>query len=431
MNHKNYKIPIVIAAYNRPDSLVRILKGIAKAEYPSEVELIISIDPSKNKEIIRIAEKFQWVQGKKTILRHKEHLGLRKHILACGDIALENDGVIVLEDDLYISPQFYNYTLQAIDFYFDQDDICGISLYNHTLYETAYLPFKPIEDGFDNYMLQIPCSWGQCWTKKQWSAFREWYNKNNVGYKPSGSWLMPEDIPNWPESSWKKYFYFYMLEKQVYFTYPRIGLSTNFSDPGTHIVSKKQAFQISLLYHKKKWDFSTIKTSKAIYDSFCEMRPDLFLSFIERGFPKDIEIDLYGTKPLDQVRSKYLLSTKQCSEPINTYGREMRPAVLNVIEGIPGNDIRLGETKNFTNKKIRKYSLQDIAYFYDMVEWLHFRDIITGINKMHKKKNNVEKTQEINSKREIHRLPPKTSTIKMKALRLIDGLTYHILKQRR
>ena len=298
MDQNKYKIPIVVAAYNRPDSLSRILHGISRAEYNQDVQLIISIDPSKNREVIKVAEEFKWHHGEKTILTHKKHLGLRNHILACGDIALKNDGVIVLEDDLYVSPQFDNYVQHAVDFYQGQKGICSISLYNHTLYETAYLPFKPIEDGFDNYMLHIPCSWGQCWTKDQWSAFKKWYDKNNQGYKPSKNWLMPEDIPTWPESSWKKYFYFYMLENEVYFTYPRIGLTTNFSDPGTHIVSKKQAFQVSLLYHKKEWKFSALESSKAIYDAFCELRADVFLGKRPEEFPKDIEVLMYGSKPL-------------------------------------------------------------------------------------------------------------------------------------
>ena len=380
MNQNKYKIPIVVAAYNRPDSLKRILHGISRAEFNKKVELIISIDPSKNKEVLKEAENFQWIYGEKTIIRHENHLGLRNHILACGDIALKNDGVIVLEDDLYVSPQFYNYVQQAVDFYQDKKGICGISLYNHTLFETAYLPFKPIEDGFDNYLLHIPCSWGQCWTKEQWRTFKEWYEKNNQGYKPSKNWLMPEDIPNWPESSWKKYFFFYMLEKKVYFTYPRIGLTTNFSDPGTHIVSKKQAFQVSLLYHQKVWRFSTPETSNAIYDAFCELRADILLSHMPEDFPKDVEVDMYGSKPLENIRKKYLLSTKNCTEPVKSYGREMRPAIINVFEDISGDDIILGKTKHFSHKKVRKYSLKDIVYFYDMVEWLHFRDIVRGIN---------------------------------------------------
>ena len=421
-------IPIVVVGYNRAESLKRILGSLANGVYRQKVSLIISLDKSDNKEVKSVAEEFDWNHGEKKVICYPQHLGLRKHILACGNIALDYDGVILLEDDLFVSKYFYEYVIRAVNFYKDEDSVCGISLYNHQLFETAYLPFKPIEDGFDNYFLQIPSSWGQCWTRGQWIRFRKWYDKNQKNYIPPKSWLMPTDICNWPESSWKKYFFFYMLDTNTYFTYPRISLSSNFSDPGTHIVSKKQAFQVPLLYHEKKWRFSKLNESYSIYDSFCELERAILLQLVPESLFKDnFEVDLYGTKPLDKVKAEFLLSTKICNNPLMTFGREMRPAETNVIAQIPGNVISFGKRESFNNKISRSYTLKDILYFYDMVEWLHFKDIINGINKKNKKaKSSAEPIHPDNN--DGNSDFPKISKIKMNYLRFRDTLKEYGLR---
>ena len=52
-------IPIVVVAYNRVNSLRRLLTSISRAEYPAEpVELIISIDKGENEDVIRFAREF-------------------------------------------------------------------------------------------------------------------------------------------------------------------------------------------------------------------------------------------------------------------------------------------------------------------------------------------------------------------------------------
>ena len=56
---------IVIIAYNRADSLKRLLSSIARADYSdtSDITLIISIDKGNNEDVIRAAEDFSWLHG--------------------------------------------------------------------------------------------------------------------------------------------------------------------------------------------------------------------------------------------------------------------------------------------------------------------------------------------------------------------------------
>ena len=111
--------PIVVVGFNRPVSLKRILASLNQAYYPEHttIKLIISIDKSDtNKEVLAIAENFEWKFGEKTVNYQKENLGLRKHIIQCGNYSLKYESVIILEDDLFVSPNFYLYAQKALGF---------------------------------------------------------------------------------------------------------------------------------------------------------------------------------------------------------------------------------------------------------------------------------------------------------------------------
>ena len=102
-------IAIVIPCYNRLDTLKVLLDSLLNARYDRSVELVFSIDYSGNEDIYNLVDEFTWPYGKKNIIRHKENIGLRRNIISCGDLTSEYDAVIVLEDDLIVSPLFFDY----------------------------------------------------------------------------------------------------------------------------------------------------------------------------------------------------------------------------------------------------------------------------------------------------------------------------------
>ena len=58
------KIALVVVGYNRPDSIRRILKSLAEAQYDYEnIQLVVSIDHSGNEEVVQAAEDFEWKYG--------------------------------------------------------------------------------------------------------------------------------------------------------------------------------------------------------------------------------------------------------------------------------------------------------------------------------------------------------------------------------
>jgi glycosyltransferase involved in cell wall biosynthesis len=230
-------IPIVIPAYNRVECLERLLNSLNKASYNIEVKLILSIDGGGTEGVIKTADSFNWKHGVKEIIKHKVNLGLRNHILQCGRLSNQYDGIILLEDDLYVASNFYNYTIKMQQFYKDTSEIAGVALYSHSYNETACLPFTAIEDGFDVFFMQIACSWGQCWLSSQWNDFDEWYQINkNIDLKVGES--LPPDVRLWPDSSWKKYKIKYLIEKNKFYVYPRSSYSTNFGVSSVRLTFK-------------------------------------------------------------------------------------------------------------------------------------------------------------------------------------------------
>jgi len=262
-------IPIIVVTFNRPKALNRLLSSLKDACYDGykNIPLIISIDYSGNNDCADIAHNFTWPYGIKHVIVQQENLGLKKHILQCGDLSSTHDAIIVLEDDLFVSPAFYDYAQRAFSFYKNDKDIAGIGLYNYRFNEIAFCPFEPIADGYDNYFLQVPCSSGQLWTKAQWHLFKE-YTITNTSEKVD---LLPASVVAWPSAtSWKKIFFQYLLETNRYFVYPRISLTTNFGDIGQHHDNDLKVWQTPLLLEKMDFRFSKPDDSIFVYDAFFE-----------------------------------------------------------------------------------------------------------------------------------------------------------------
>ena len=130
----NGRYGIVAIGYNRKKSLQRLLEALNHVDYQEYAPiLIISLDYSGVLDIIKTAEEFRWDYGEKIVKSYEKQQGLRKHILKCGDYIDEYqlDAIAVFEDDIVPSPAFFSYMVQAVQYYKDDMEIAGISLYTH------------------------------------------------------------------------------------------------------------------------------------------------------------------------------------------------------------------------------------------------------------------------------------------------------------
>jgi len=333
-------VPIVIAAYNRDLSLQRLLNSVAAAFYLCPVKLIISVDGGGTGRVIDIAKEFDWQYGEKEVIHHPVNLGLRRHILSCGELAKDYDGIILLEDDLFVSPEFYKYALAAADFYRQCTDICGISLYSCCFNETAWLPFFPLVDGSDTFFMQLPCSWGQLWLREQWMEFSKWYFMTETNISDSDIDL-PYNICSWPETSWKKYFAKYMVEYDKYFVYPYNSYSTNFADSGQNHKGT-DLYQVPLVRsHSSEYYFVQFSDSLVKYDMYCELLPECLKLMSSALVNYDFEVDIHGAKHLAHIQKPWILTTKKCISYEKSYARKLIPPELNVVNSIVGDEIHL------------------------------------------------------------------------------------------
>lgn len=359
---------IVIAAYNRPKSLSRILGSIQNAHYPHKnIPLIISIDKSNDQEVVKVAESFNWNHGEKRIIEHSENLGLRRHILKCGDLTEAYGSIILLEDDLFVSPYFFNYSAQALNFYQDDRKIAGISLYTHLYDETSFMRFCPLKDSADIFFLQIPSSWGQAWTQKQWSTFKNWYLENSAQPITAEDGV-PPNVLLWPETSWKKYYFKFSIANDLYFVYPYESLSTNFADIGTHHFDNRTTLQAPLLNYENQFRFIPFNQSRVVYDSHCELTYNSLIQWNHRFEDYPCTLDLYGRKNLSLIKTKYLLTSKKFNRtPILSFGRELKPHEMNLIFNNLGTNFHLIETNQaIAEAEYNMYSGNRNSYYYNI-----------------------------------------------------------------
>lgn len=349
-------IGICIIAYNRINSLKRVLKSIEKAYYGKDsIELVISIDKSSTNIVEEYAKQYKWRFGNKRIITHPHNLGLRNHVLKCGNLLDEFDAIIVLEDDVYVAQNYYLYSKECINKFKDNENIAGISLYNFPINYHNLQPFKALHCDSDIYLMQNAQSWGQIWMKQQWKEFIEWYHRNNEEF--SSLPHLPNSICTWPKSSWLKYHTRYCIENNKYFVYPYISLSTCFGDTGTHTANYSTHIQSSLLYGlKRKYNLNTIMK----YDAFFENETIYKYLSIDK---ENLCIDFYGEKK-NKLNKRFYLTRKILPyKIIKSYALALKPYEMNIINELDGQELFLYDT-TIPRKKQSNTSIEKLFNFY-------------------------------------------------------------------
>lgn len=334
-------LAIVVVGYDRPHSLSRLLGSLNRVAFDGQrIPLIISLDRSGDEMVTAVAEAFSWSHGDKIVRTFPQRLGLKQHVLACGDLTRDFEHLIVLEDDLYVSQNLYRFAVQAIDFYRDDDRIAGIALYNHLWNVACDRPFMPLDDRFDAYFMQFACSWGQIWSRDKWSRFRDWYRKHGNDFQPGPA--IPPNVVQWSDHSWLKYHIRYCIETGRFFVYPRVGLSTNFSDKGQHNAGQENGYQIPLQEaYSKQYHFPRLDGSRAVYDAFFE---SMALGDALGIAPEELCVDLYGIKR-NRANARYWLTLEPAAcKVLKTFDLAFRPHESNVLHEVPGAFIKLYDT---------------------------------------------------------------------------------------
>jgi hypothetical protein len=342
-----YQPAIAIAAYNRPESVERLLRSLRQACYPVAAPLIIAIDRTDRKSgeqgqaantaVFELACRFDWPHGPKEVIYHEEHLGLIGNVFFCGSLSRRYGSVVLLEDDLYVSRLFYPYALQALEFYGGDPRIAGFALNTLWFNGFTHQPFVPYLDDSDTFFLQLSTPQGQVYTAEQWAAFATWVETADTRITPTDN--LHEMFGRFPGTDWLQTKAKYLVTTGRTYVYPRESLTTNFGEVGTHFRRPTTFFQVPLQHFRQHFRFQPLDEAIAVYDAFFEILPNRLNRLTGIFGDYHYDVDLYATKSPRQFQADYVLTSRPCRAPLRSFGKVMRPMEANVVANVPGDDI--------------------------------------------------------------------------------------------
>jgi hypothetical protein len=355
---------ILVVAFNRPKELANLLKSLASANYDEidNVDLVISVDGGGDLEVINVAQEFSWDMGSKKVITLGNNIGLKRNIIESSSVVNEYDSIVVLEDDLIVGRNFYQFASIALDYYKKDKRIAQISLYNPRYNETANMPFEPIKDEYDSFFIQLSSSWGQAYTKEQWEQFLSYYKENNS----FDSSEIPPNVRIWPESSWKKEHIGYLVKKNLYVVYPYVSYTTNVGSIGQNHVSESNLYQstVNVYSNIKSIRLADFDKSVIKYDSYLELLGSSFIKLTNLVVTNPI-IDLNGTKDVNEMSSiRTLVSIKSIKSIKSGYSLKLSPITENFRIGFLGDFFHIGKVSDFENS-VPEYKKDFLIRFYN------------------------------------------------------------------
>jgi len=166
--------PIVYFAYNRPDHTRSTLEALSNSYLANESALWIYIDgPKENanentlaniEAVKKIAAEKKWC-GKVTIVEAAQNKGLFRAIVDGITAQVDQFGkVIVMEDDVLVSPGFLTYMNDALDLYQNDEQVMHISGFSRA--EFSAVPMTE-----STYFFNHTSCWGWATWRRAWDKF--------------------------------------------------------------------------------------------------------------------------------------------------------------------------------------------------------------------------------------------------------------------
>lgn len=163
--------PLVLFAFNRPLHTKRLLESVAQSSIAKETDLIAYIDSPieikdlvLNQEVEKIIKNFLGFKSI-VVIRRGCNFGLSKNIIGgITDVLNTSKKVIVLEDDLLVSPNFLEYMNDALNYYENKKNVWHISGY------TEYFGSDDVDKSF--FWRTMHC-WGWATWGDRWQFFEK------------------------------------------------------------------------------------------------------------------------------------------------------------------------------------------------------------------------------------------------------------------
>jgi len=174
----NILAPIVVFTYNRPEHTLRAFNALLKNPLANESDIIIYSDSAKtanhNKAVDEVRSFLSEITGfrSKKVIHRDNNFGLAESIIqGVTGVLQESEKVIVLEDDLVVSPYFLEYMNEALDQFVVDNRV--ISVHGYVYPVDIKLPEAFFLPGAD--------CWGWATWRRGWEIF-----------EPNGQYLLDE-----------------------------------------------------------------------------------------------------------------------------------------------------------------------------------------------------------------------------------------------
>ena len=160
--------PIVIFTYNRPIHTRETIDALLKNQFADESDLIFYSDAPKNEEakkgVLETRQYIHSITGFKSIrvIERDKNFGLANNIIdGVTSVVNEFGKIIVLEDDLLLSPYFLKFMNEALNKYENDDSVVSVHGF-----------FYPIKENVpENFFLKHTDSLGWGTWKSEWEIF--------------------------------------------------------------------------------------------------------------------------------------------------------------------------------------------------------------------------------------------------------------------
>ncbi|MDB5157653.1 MAG: sugar transferase [Mucilaginibacter sp.] len=174
--------PLAIFTYKRLDTLKNLIESLYKCDSVSKTALYIFSDGAKKAEdveqINKVRDFIKQIKGFESIKLEFSDVnrGLAKSVMSgVSKVIQEHDKIIVLEDDLIVTPNFLLFMNQALNKYSSNKEVFSVSGYSFDL--------KKIDNyDYDAYFLNRGWSWGWSTWKDRWGEI-DWDVKSYDDFK--------------------------------------------------------------------------------------------------------------------------------------------------------------------------------------------------------------------------------------------------------
>ncbi len=182
---------IALFAYNRPHHLEECISGLHKNAESSRTTLYCFLDGPRDGVDILLVEEVRRIASRATsgflkvhIVERDHHWGLSGNIIdGITQVLKRHEQVVVVEDDLVVSPTFLRYMNRALDLYRSAPGVFSISGYNY-----PQRVFRiPAGYPYDAFFVSRHMCWGWGTWRDRWEK-ADWQIRDYASLSKNESW---------------------------------------------------------------------------------------------------------------------------------------------------------------------------------------------------------------------------------------------------